>query len=150
MNAANVWTSLRVTFAPCSLPIASRMNFPFPRACLFLLECLGFLPRCQGTIENVPCSVVGISETWRRHLIRYTHTLVPWASPGLVPCCRSSQEKSFCSVVTCSNILICGGQPMPGHEVRTAGEVVNFSLIAQIGVVRLLIRLGTRISHKPI
>lgn len=39
---------------------------------------------------------------------------------------------------------------MPGHEVRTAGEVVNFSLIAQIGIVRLLIRLGTRISHKPI
>lgn len=53
MNADDVWAVLHVVFTPCSLSIVSRMNFVFPHACLFLLESVGFLLHCQGTIGNI-------------------------------------------------------------------------------------------------
>jgi len=133
-NAENVWTVLCVVFTSCSLPIASRMIFPFLHACLFLLLSVGFLSHCQGTVGKVQVpkryvlkitqlELLGSQKPDRGHFI-WSHTLTPWASCGHVPSGENSQEESLCSVVTCRNILIWEGQPMPGHEVRTEKHCV--------------------------
>lgn len=51
-NTDDIGAALYVVITPCFLPSVSRVNFPF-HAVLFLMESVGFLAHCQGTIAKV-------------------------------------------------------------------------------------------------
>lgn len=81
-NAGDIWTVLCEVFTPCSLPIVSRMNFPFPPWVCGIPAMLSEHNRkCPSTKRYVlTISQIQLLGSWkpdRAHLIWCTHSVTP-------------------------------------------------------------------------